>query len=579
MKKICRLLSIFLTVVMLAGLCIAPFEAFAANGEGLTFTAKDLYRPEKTYDAAPNTFEAWIKLPKNAANSRNGVILGNYNHGYTVINFEIHSSGRPRLYWVNENGKLSDWIFTDVNVCTSEWLHLAIVRSVSEKKVHCYVNGVLKQSLDITDDIGLTEFIPKGGLSLGGDVRGGNAQYFKGAIKEAAVFSGVRTADEIAADMNGITDKSGLLAHYDLADQTPGTAVKDASGNGCDLKYVNNETWIDAKKMPALSDYAYSFAVVGDTQKLNYNYPDKFSVIYDYILDNIESEKIEFVLGLGDITDKSDKGEWDRAKAAFKSLDGKVRYSIVRGNHDTTSTFNAAFPWSEYENKVDGAFANNMLNTYNLLEIGEVKYLIITLDYGASDKVLNWAGELCKQYPEHNVIITTHAYLFRDGTTLDQSDVCPPTISGGGFNDGDDMWDKLVSKHENIVLVISGHDPYDEVVVSQLKGDKGNTVTQMLVDPQTTDSGNKGLGLVAMLYFSEDGRNVSIRYYSTVKKMYYQTINQFSFELDLVGDDVQNDQDTDATADTGCSSTLSLGIVAIIPAIIGAAIVARKKED
>ena len=601
MKKICRLLSIFLTVLMLAGLCIAPFEAFAANGEGLTFTAKDLYRPEKTYDAAPNTFEAWIKLPKNAANNRNGVILGNYNHGYTVINFEIHSSGRPRLYWVNENGKLSDWIFTDVNVCTSEWLHLAIVRSVSEKKVHCYVNGVLKQSLDITDDIGLTEFIPKGGLSLGGDVRGGNAQYFKGAIKEAAVFSGVRTADEIAADMNGITDKSGLLAHYDLADQAPGTAIKDASGNGCDLKYVNNETWIDAKKMPALSDYAYSFAVVGDTQKLNYNYPDKFSVIYDYILDNIESEKIEFVLGLGDITDKSDKGEWDRAKAAFKSLDGKVRYSIVRGNHDTTSTFNAAFPWSEYENKVDGAFANNMLNTYNLLEIGEVKYLIITLDYGASDKVLNWAGELCDKYPEHNVIITTHAYLFRDKTTLDQTDVCPPATTGGS-NNGDHMWDKLVSKHENIVMVISGHDPYDEIVVSQVQGEKGNTVTQMLVDPQTTDTNNGGLGLVAMLYFSEDGKNVDVRYYSTIKKKFYQSINQFSLTLDVVGDDtveteavetaangnyattekadVNTNEAPTSAADSGCSSTLSLGVVAIIPVMLGTAFaVARKKED
>ena len=154
-------------------------------------------------------------------------------------------------------------------------------------------------------------------------------------------------------------------------------------------------------------------------------------------------------------------------------------------------------------------------------------------------------------------------------------------------------------------MVISGHDPYDEIVVSQVQGEKGNTVTQMLVDPQTTDANNGGLGLVAMLYFSEDGKNVDVRYYSTIKKKFYQSINQFSLTLDVVGDDtveteaveteaVETANGNDATtekadvntneaptsaADSGCSSTLSLGIVAILPAIIGTAIVARKKED
>ncbi len=579
-----RLLSLSIATLMIASLFTFALPVSAANGEGLTFSEKDLYRTEKTLDATPNTFEAWIKLPKQAAASRNGTVIGNYDFGYGVINLEIHSSGRPRLYWVNEKGKISDWIFNGVNVCTGDWVHLAIVRSVAEKKVHCYINGALKNSLDITDDTGLTEFIPKGSFALGGDFRGGNSQYFRGAIKEVAVFSGVRTANEIASDMKAITDKNGLLLHYDLSNQEAGKDVKDLSDGGRDLKYIYNETWIDEKDMPKLNDYAYSFAVVGDTQKLNYNFPDKFNLVYDYILDNVENEKIKFVFGLGDITDKSEKAEWDRAKAAFDSLNGKVDYSIVRGNHDSTATFNANLPWSKYKDKFDGALGNNMLNTYKTLEIGEVKYLLITLDYGASDNVLNWAGELCEKYPEHKVIITTHAYLFRDGTTLDQTDLCPPATSGG-YNNGDHIWDKLVSKHENIQLVISGHDPYDEIVVSQVKGEKGNTVTQMLIDPQTTDLTNGGLGLVAMLYFSEDGKNVDVRYYSTVKRKFYQTINQFSLALDVVENDATTGNGDDNTpetlesnTDSGCSSTLSFGAVSTVVLMLGTAFVLTGKR-
>ena len=153
-----------------------------------------------------------------------------------------------------------------------------------------------------------------------------------------------------------------------------------------------------------------------------------------------------------------------------------------------------------------------MLNTYQTLTVGEMKYLIMTLDYGASIPVLRWAGKVCDAYPDHNVIITTHAYLYRDGTTLDQKDVCPP-VTTGGYNNGDHIWEILITEHENITMVISGHDPCDQIVVTQEKGEAGNTVTQMLVDPQGADEIiDGGLGMVAILYFSEDGRDVTVEY-------------------------------------------------------------------
>ena len=188
-----------------------------------------------------------------------------------------------------------------------------------------------------------------------------------------------------------------------------------------------------------------------------------------------------------------------------------------------------------------------MLNTWQKFTVGEVKYLVLTLDYGAETPILNWASNIIESNPDYNVIITTHAYLFRDGTTLDQGDVCPPATSGG-YNNGDHMWELLIKNHENIVLVLSGHDPCDNIVMAQNEGKNGNTVTQLLIDPQGVDASQGATGMVAMLYFSEDGKNVTVEYYSTVKEQYFMTENQFSFTLDPAGDPVIKNDDKDDTS-------------------------------
>ena len=225
-------------------------------------------------------------------------------------------------------------------------------------------------------------------------------------------------------------------------------------------------------------------------------------------------------------------------------LDGVVPYSLCRGNHDNSLTFNNAFKDGKYPSYLDGTFDGKLENSWQELIIGETKYLIMALDYGASDEVLAWADDVISEHPEHNVIITTHAYLYRDGTTLDLNDLCPPSNSGG-YNNGDQIWNKLISKHENITLVLSGHDPWNEIVMTQTEGVNGNIVTQMLIDPQAMDTYYGSTGMVAMLYFSEDGRDVQVRYYSTVRDQYYTADNQFDMKINAIGTDLPDAKDPD----------------------------------
>ena len=77
-----------------------------------------------------------------------------------------------------------------------------------------------------------------------------------------------------------------------------------------------------------------------------------------------------------------------------------------------------------------------------------------------------------------------------------------------------------------------GHDPFDLVVTSQERGDAGNLVTQMLIDPQGTDANMQGACLICIVGFSEDGKKAWVRYYSADKQKYYMKTNQYEIDLE-----------------------------------------------
>jgi len=306
--------------------------------------------------------------------------------------------------------------------------------------------------------------------------------------------------------------------------------------------YADESLWLDEKA--PLDEYAYSLALIGDTQYLTSNaisqekYEKAYYEMYDWIVENAESKKLKFVMGLGDITNGNGAGEWTLAKKAFAKMDGIVGYSNIRGNHDTgANSFNVAMPYKKHSQIIGGSYEENMLNVWYELVVGDVKYIIMCLDYGPTDEVLEWACGVVEDHPEHNVIITTHIYLYDDGTryTAEDEDAAPKY---GADSTGEEIWDQLVRKYENITAVICGHIMCDDVMVVQDTGDHGNVVTQICVDSSGMDMGGNPKAMVALLHFSEDGRNVQVEFYSTVLKQYYRECNQFNFEMDVVGDDI-----------------------------------------
>lgn len=573
-----RITAVLLALSILLSL---PLTLHAAD-QGMTFEAGTVYKSAEPLSQVVRTFEAVISVP-NGLSGRGGVIFGNYGSEPCCISFEIYSNGNPRLYLVTPSGAVIDKVFTGVDLRDGKVHHLAIV--IDGPRLYCYIDGNRVQSLSIEDP----NVLPTVPLVLGGDLRSGNAQYFKGTIYSACAYADIRMVNEIVADVSQ-PGRGDPLFFYDLSTYAGTDRIEDGSENGFSLSA--SRTWFSEKE--EVTDYAYSIAVVGDTQIICESHPTKMDALYDWLMSNVEKKKIAAVLGMGDITNSSTDKEWALAEKNIHKLDGLVPYTLVRGNHDTSRSFNRYFPYSDFAKRLT-SYDGKMENTYTTLTAGLVDYLILCLDYGASDAVLSWASGVIEAHPKHNVIITTHAYLYRDGTTLDQGDVCPPATTGGS-NNGDHIWEKLIRKHANITLVLSGHDPCDRVVVTQTKGDHGNTVTQMLVDPQGVDAAQGGTGMVTMLYFSQDGKNVTVETYSTAKKQFFMTENQFEMVIDSrekapettavldpteAPDETLPETDGDAGTRSGCGSVLSLPVPIALAActLLGDLVKSRKKAN
>ena len=319
-------------------------------------------------------------------------------------------------------------------------------------------------------------------------------------------------------------------------------------------------------------DSSYTFAVVPDTQKFNdddiipqdndYDINAAFSKLYDDILAKKDSKNIQMVLSLGDITENSFATEYNRAKEQFARLDAaNLPYTLVQGNHDYANQFKSNIDYATYKSTAEGSY-NGILNTYHKFTVNGIKYLVFTLQYGAPDDVLAWASKVTEAHPDYNVIVTTHGYLEEEGLRLGDTDGLSPGSMGSNTTDENgkythhatqnhatEIWDKFVSQHENIVMVLCGHIDYDAIRITESYGVNGNKVLEMLIDGQNYDEypRNENLridnslpdlayGMVAYFNFSADGKKLNIEYYSTnLEKLIYE----ITVDLDVVETEVE----------------------------------------
>jgi len=295
-------------------------------------------------------------------------------------------------------------------------------------------------------------------------------------------------------------------------------------------------------------------AVLPDTQSYLESCPEIMECQFEWLADN--SENLDYVLHVGDITQGNTPAEWALSRLYFDKLNNKIPYAIALGNHDMgsgpnkfadvrdSSLANKYFPVDELKNLsgLEGNFEKDKIdNTYHLFEKGDHKWLILSLEFGPRNEVLDWANNIVSEHPDHKVILITHAYMYVGEKRQSEGDNWRAHGYGVGqetgakaVNDGEEIWEKLVKKHPNFFMVYSGHVLHEGLGRLVSEGEHGNKVYQFLANYQR---GVKGYGdgcngFLRLVEIDLDNNSIlTITYSPYLEKWLDDTANEFHIDL------------------------------------------------
>ena len=264
-----------------------------------------------------------------------------------------------------------------------------------------------------------------------------------------------------------------------------------------------------------------------------------------WVRDNQKRLNIAFLVHEGDIVQADAHEEWTIAKKAMSVLDGKVPYCMCLGNHDMgfkksnnkyggdiavnrTTLFNKYFPREKFAKRKEfgGTFdPGRHDNSWYHFEATGMKFLIVSLECKPRNEVLVWANKVVAMHPDHRVIVLTHAYMSANGRRIDKLGY---KIKG---NAGEEMWQKLVSKHKNIFMVLCGHSSGEAVLTS--KGDHGNQVHQVLSDYQHLNNG--GESWLRYMVFEPNENKIKVYTYNpALDKFRNNPSSRFDLEYTMI---------------------------------------------
>jgi len=286
-------------------------------------------------------------------------------------------------------------------------------------------------------------------------------------------------------------------------------------------------------------DYVFRFTVVAlpDTQVYSEKYNAIFYNITDWIAQVKDELAIKFVVGLGDIVDDgaSNLTEWDVANQSYTTLEvNGIPFLAAIGNHDyddqantrSHDTYDKYFNITRFEGKpwFGGAMENDtVINSYGFFEVDGYKFMVMILEFAPRDEVLDWASKVVSQHLDCYVIVATHAYLYYNDERLREEHSSDPSEYGVDGNNGEEIWQKFVSRYPNIFLVLSGH------VTGDGTGKRvdyvfSHPIGQTLQDYQAYPNG--GNGFIRLYEIRPVRKEIMVRTYSPWLKQYNTSADQ-----------------------------------------------------
>ncbi len=510
------------------------------------------------FDTTGMEFGGWHRVAVTVADAGDGTALLTKFVDGIKIGSQVVESGRFTI-----DGAKGFMLFSDNDgESWGGWLNSLHVtdRAMSEAEV---------TALGGAQAGGIVATQPEAGTATQFDFNGGTlaATYGPGTMTEVGLSAGPTLVSALAdhrvtpaqksleIDLSGVFAGEGLTYTITTSEGKTVTGAQVVDGKlvlslgaiGFDdvtvtATDIDGLSVSDNFRLRMAGENAYTIAIMPDTQ--DYVFAGQGERILNgmtqWLADNAEMLDLRFVMSVGDVVASNQAAQWAIAQNAFATLNGIVPYSMAPGNHDQGSGGSAnnysslqssyfSLEYMQEHSTLGGAYDQNPDETnnawYTFTGADGTEWIVVALEFGARDDVLRWAGEVLDAHSDKRAIITTHHYtnmgtradnysgpLFAEGTGKDYG----IGNSAENANDGEDMWQGLISKHSNVSFVFSGHVFGDgaETIVSY--NEAGQPVFQMFVNYQNgvsleatgngdaTQGGNGGNGAIRLVTIDPD---------------------------------------------------------------------------
>ncbi|MFF1931575.1 LamG-like jellyroll fold domain-containing protein [Streptomyces sp. NPDC058228] len=249
----------------------------------------------------------------------------------------------------------------------------------------------------------------------------------------------------------------------------------------------------------------FALAVLPDTQYLfdaDSADPEPLKETFHYLVAQRQEANIAFMTHLGDVTEHGSEEEIGLAADTFRTIHGKVPYSVLAGNHDInsgtddqrgdTAYLRAFGPQRFTSMPTFGGSSPDGYNSYHVLQAAGREWLVLALDWRASEKGLAWAQGVLDAHPTLPAILTTHDIAWaEDNGQAHLSD------------NGQRLWDRIIRGNDQIFMALGGH--YWPPGRTVLTNDAGHDVHVHITNYQDRYYGGAGM---VRLYSFDLVRNV-----------------------------------------------------------------------
>jgi len=279
------------------------------------------------------------------------------------------------------------------------------------------------------------------------------------------------------------------------------------------------------------ADYDFAISHITDTQYLSEAHPGVYAELASWIADNAEQRDIAFATHTGDLIqnwvdpnqglDRATR-EFETASAVQQILDDAgVPNSVLPGNHDnkrgvSNDLFNEYFGPERYAGEDwygDSIAPDDNSANFSTFERDGAQFLMLSLPYAYGPEEVTWAEGVVASHPSHNVVISTHENV-KPKTLLEDAH---RSTNSRWVSNAQDLWDRVIAPHRNVVVVLSGHfHGLGQIVTENAGGLEGHTVVELLADYQEfrTHSGQRATGFQRLLQVDLAGSTIAVDTFS-----------------------------------------------------------------